>query len=31
MLKKPELEQQEFELVSIGWFVPDNHLLHKIE
>src|ERR1700730_14071772 len=30
MLKKPELEQQELELVSIEALVPEKHLLRKI-
>ncbi len=31
MLKKPEVEQQELEWVSIASLVPDWHLLRKIE
>ena len=31
MLKKPEIEQQELELVSIGSLVPAGHLLRKID
>ena len=31
MLKKPELEQQEFELVSIRSLVPEGHLLRKVD
>jgi len=31
MLKKPELEQQELELVSIEALVPDGHLLRKVD
>ena len=30
MLKKPEEQQQELELVSIESLVPDNHLLRKV-
>jgi transposase len=31
MLKKPELEQQELEWVSIGSLVPEGHLLRKVD
>ena len=31
MLKKPELQQQEFELVSIESLVPEKHLLRKVD
>jgi transposase len=31
MLKKPEAQQQEFELVSIEALVPEKHLLRKID
>jgi transposase len=31
MLKKPESEQAELELVSIGSLVPEKHLLRKID
>ncbi len=31
MLKKPELEQQEFELISIESLVPAGHLLRKVD
>ncbi|HEY1806889.1 MAG TPA: IS5/IS1182 family transposase, partial [Terracidiphilus sp.] len=31
MLKKPEVEQQELELVSIEGLVPASHLLRKID
>ena len=30
MLKKPEVEQDELELVSIGGLVPGDHLLRKV-
>jgi transposase len=30
MLKQPEAEQQELELVSIGALVPEKHLLRKV-
>jgi transposase len=31
MLKKPEVEQQELEWVSISSLVPDKHLLRKVD
>ena len=31
MLKKPELQQQELELVSIEALVPEKHLLRKVD
>src|ERR1035437_5637314 len=31
MLKKPELQQQELELVSIEALVPSTHLLRKVD
>jgi transposase len=31
MLKRPEAEQQELEMVSIGALVPEGHLLRKID
>src|SRR5579862_6698071 len=31
MLKKPELQQQELELVSIETLVPAQHLLRKVD
>ena len=31
MLKKPELQQQELELVSIEALVPEQHLLRKVD
>ena len=31
MLKKPELQQQELELVSIESLVPEKHLLRKVD
>jgi transposase len=31
MLKKPGDEQQELEWVSIGWLVPEGHLLRKVD
>lgn len=31
MLKKPEGQQEELELVSIGALVPEGHLLRKVE
>lgn len=31
MLKKPEAQQEELELVSIGALVPEGHLLRKVE
>ena len=31
MLKEPEEQQSELELVSIGWLVPEQHLLRKID
>lgn len=31
MLKEPEVPQQEMELVTIEWLVPEDHLLRKID
>ena len=31
MLKQPELQQQELELVSIEALVPEKHLLRKVD
>jgi transposase len=31
MLKKPEAEQQELEMVCIGGLVPEGHLLRKVD
>jgi transposase len=31
MLKKPELQQQELELVSIEALVPEGHSLRKVD
>jgi transposase len=31
MLKKPELQQQELEMVSIEWLVPEKHLLRQVD
>jgi hypothetical protein len=31
MLKKPEMQQEELELVSIAALVPEQHLLRKVD